>query len=182
MTTRKPDSSIFTSRCASSAAPPGFLYQELECTPLLQELADRARSADELFRETAAVALAAAAVTELPREILIEFHRDHRMDRMIDYIHDRFRSPLSIEKMATGCGMGVNNFIRRFRECTGCTPYHYLTQVRYAAAARLLEAKELSIDEICAEVGIRDRFHFSRTFKRLYGQAPAAYRKAAGKR
>lgn len=161
---------------------PGFLYQELECTPLLQELADRARNAEDLFRETAAVALAAAAVTELPREILIEFHRDHRMDRMIDYIHDRFRSPLSIEKMATGCGMGVNNFIRRFRECTGCTPYHYLTQVRYAAAARLLEAKELSIDEICAEVGIRDRFHFSRTFKRLYGQAPAAYRKAAGKR
>ena len=158
---------------------PGFLYHELECTPLLQELADRARNAEDLFRETAAVALAAAAVTELPREILTEFHRDHRMDRMIDFIHDRFRSPLSIEKMAAECGMGVNCFIRRFRECTGCTPYQYLTQVRYAAAARMLENDLLSIDEICAEVGIPDRFHFSRTFKRLYGHTPAAYRKAA---
>ena len=101
------------------------------------------------------------------------------MDRMIDFIHDRFRSPLSIEKMAAECGMGVNCFIRRFRECTGCTPYQYLTQVRYAAAARMLENDLLSIDEICAEVGIPDRFHFSRTFKRLYGHTPAAYRKAA---
>lgn len=160
---------------------PGFLYHELELSPPLRLLVERARNADDLFRETAAVALAAAAVTELPREALIEFHRDHRMDRIIDMIHERFRSPLTIDKLAAACGMGVNCLIRRFRESTGCTPYQYLTQVRYAAAARLLEADELSIDEICSEVGVPDRFHFSRTFKRFYGHSPAAYRSAARK-
>ena len=47
-------------------------------------------------------------------------------------------------------------------------------------AARLLEERRLSIDEISEAVGIRDRFHFSRTFKRLYGCTPAAYRRGEG--
>ena len=41
----------------------------------------------DLAVEAEAIHRSAAAVTELPREILTEFHRDHRMDRMIDFIH-----------------------------------------------------------------------------------------------
>ena len=43
--------------------------------------------------------------------------------------------------------------------------------------ARLLEEGELSIDDICETVGVKDRFHFSRMFKRLHGLSPAAYRR-----
>ena len=79
-------------------------------------------------------------------------------------------------EVARRLGMPVNAFIRRFQAGTGSTPYQYLTNLRYTRAARLLEEGELSIDDICETVGVKDRFHFSRMFKRLHGLSPAAYR------
>ena len=39
------------------------------------------------------------------------------------------------------------------------------------------EQKLMVIDEICEIVGVKDRFHFSRTFKKIYGVPPARYRR-----
>ena len=73
-------------------------------------------------------------------------------------------------------GMSENSFLIIFRKYTGTTPYQYLLHLRYSRAASLLEMGNCTIDEICDIIGVRDRFHFSRTFKKLYGSAPAAYR------
>ena len=81
-----------------------------------------------------------------------------------------------IPALAARAGFAPNAFIRRFREVTGRTPHQYLLNLRYIQAARLLESTDLGIDEIIAEIGVRDRFHFSRTFKRFYGTPPAAFR------
>ena len=58
------------------------------------------------------------------------------------------------------------------------TPYQYLLQLRYNQASKLLHSNRYSIDEICEMVGVKDRFHFSRTFKKMYGVPPAQYRKS----
>lgn len=88
---------------------------------------------------------------------------------------------LDIPELAARAGFVPNSFIRRFREVTGSTPHQYLLNLRYTLAARLLESTDLEIDAIAAEIGVKDRFHFSRTFKRLFGSPPATYRNASQK-
>ncbi len=128
------------------------------------------------LRNLAAVALAAAAILRLPTEMLILLNRDNAIEKVIDYIRGHFNQELEVEELARRGKMSVNSFLRRFRTVTGNTPYRFVCDLRYIAAVRLLEEGVLSIGEICNEIGLKDRFHFSREFKRRYGQAPGAYR------
>ena len=125
-----------------------------------------------------AVHAAARAVCQMPEESLSELSFDARISRCCTRIRGSLPKNLSIALLARESGMAPNSFLRRFREVTGTTPYRYLLNLRYHAAARLLEESSLGIDEICEQVGVRDRFHFSRCFKGFFGLPPAAYRKA----
>ena len=87
------------------------------------------------------------------------------------------RNDIGIEELAARARMAPNAFLRQFRGITGSTPYQYLLQLRYSYASQLLESQAFSIDEICELVGVKDRFHFSRRFKKLYGAPPALYRR-----
>ena len=103
--------------------------------------------------------------------------KDREIEELCESLRHTLAQELTVTDLARRFGMPVNAFIRRFQAGTGSTPYQYLTNLRYARAARLLEEGELSIDDICEAVGVKDRFHFSRMFKRLHGLSPAAYRR-----
>lgn len=156
-----------------------FGIRELELTPALDALLGALQAAldgDPARRNIAAAALSCAALLALPPELLRRFGRDRAIDRVLDYMRGHFGQELGVEALARYGNMSVNAFLKRFRAATGSTPYRYLSDLRYACAARLLVEGALSIDEICVEIAIRDRFHFSREFKRRYGLSPAAYR------
>ena len=127
-------------------------------------------------------AIIATCLARLPADALRELDRDRRITRVCDWMRNHPARELDIPDLASRAGFAPNSFIRRFREVTGNTPHQYLMNLRYTFAARLLVSTELEIDAIVAEIGVKDRFHFSRTFKRLYGSPPAAYRASARKR
>lgn len=124
-----------------------------------------------------ATALAAAALARLPGDAWDELGPDREIEELCESLRHTLAQELTVTDLARRFGMPVNAFIRRFQAGTGSTPYQYLTNLRYTRAARLLEEGELSIDDICEAVGVKDRFHFSRMFKRLHGLSPAAYRR-----
>ncbi len=124
-----------------------------------------------------AIALAAGAMAILPQEALTELNSDKRIAAICDYLRENMRNDIGIEALAARVRMAPNAFLRQFREITGSTPYQYLLQLRYSYASQLLESQAFSIDEICELVGVKDRFHFSRRFKKLYGAPPALYRR-----
>ena len=58
------------------------------------------------------------------------------------------------------------------------TPIHYLIDIRLTKAYNLLTQNlEMSIQEIAAQVGYEDAYHFSKLFKKKYGVAPSAVRR-----
>jgi AraC family L-rhamnose operon regulatory protein RhaS len=69
----------------------------------------------------------------------------------------------------------------RFRAATGFTLIDYLSRVRIDMACRLLRETKLPAGDILYRVGFNDAAHFSRTFRKIMGMTPAAYRASAAK-
>ncbi|GCE16019.1 helix-turn-helix domain-containing protein [Tengunoibacter tsumagoiensis] len=95
------------------------------------------------------------------------------------YIEAHLGEELLNNELARLCHMQVDYFARRFRECVGMTPGHYIQEQRVKVASQKLLFTNHSIEQIAAEVGFGNRFYFSRIFARHTGVSPAAYRKSS---
>ena len=74
-------------------------------------------------------------------------------------------------------GLSRSQFGRQFQRLFRASPSEYLLRVRVNAACRLLAETDLKITDIAHETGFFDHSHFSRTFQRLKGIRPQAYRR-----
>jgi AraC-like DNA-binding protein len=70
------------------------------------------------------------------------------------------------------------HFSRRFREAYGETPYSYLMTRRVERAAALLRRGDMSVTEVCFEVGCSSLGSFSARFTEVMGETPSSYRAA----
>lgn len=103
---------------------------------------------------------------------------DERFCRKLERIvNSRMKNPnLNIDVIAAQFGIGRTNFYRKVRELMGVSPNDYLRKCRMERAAELLRDSELTIADVCAQVGIPDAQYFSRVFKSHFGIPPSAYR------
>jgi len=99
-----------------------------------------------------------------------------RLARVIENMHQRYAEPLKVKQLAEWAHLSPSQLTRQFRQLFGVTPHDYLTHVRVNAAARLLRETEQKTTEIALQCGFFDHSHFSRTFKKLMGATPRAYR------
>jgi len=84
---------------------------------------------------------------------------------------------LSNPFLATRLGMGVERFIRWFREHMHETPANYVIATRIRLAKQRLILTDKTIDQTAAECGFPNRHYFSRMFSRDVGCGPAEFRK-----
>lgn len=91
---------------------------------------------------------------------------------------DGTTSAVEIPHLAAAVGISVGHLHRRFRETYGCGPAHALELVRLSRTAVLLTRTNSGLQEIAAQGGFADPYHFSRRFSRLYKTPPGAYRRA----
>ena len=87
-----------------------------------------------------------------------------------------YASPLDVEALARTAVMSSGHFSRSFREAYGETPYSYLMTRRIERAMTLLRRGDLSVTEVCFEVGCSSLGTFSTRFAELVGMSPSAYR------
>lgn len=124
-----------------------------------------------------ALAFVASALSTIPDECIEIEPMDPRIDEAIRFIKGKLMNPITIEDVAQQIGMSRSSFIRLFKKETGSTPHQYLTEVRISWACTLLAQNTVPIDDIAAQTGFTDRFHFSKVFKQWIGIPPAAYRR-----
>jgi AraC-like DNA-binding protein len=69
--------------------------------------------------------------------------------------------------------------LRAFRRAFHATPHEYLTRKRIERAKELLAESELTVTEICFEVGFESLGSFSTLFHKIVGWSPSIYRARA---
>jgi len=78
--------------------------------------------------------------------------------------------------LATKAAMSRSSFASRLRELVGVPVRVYMTRLRMARAATMLETPDLSIAEIAYHVGYESVASFHRAFSREMGIAPGEFR------
>ena len=73
--------------------------------------------------------------------------------------------------------MSRSAFALRFREIVGETPLEYLTRWRIYKAALLLRDGDKKLAEVANAVGYDSDGSFNKSFKRMLGVTPGAYRR-----
>lgn len=93
------------------------------------------------------------------------------------YMREHYMDEIDFSKLSAKMGFSSAYLTKLFNKYIGDTPLKYLTDIRIHEAKHLLRNTTLPIREIGEKVGYPDQFHFSKTFRRLTGQNPTAYRK-----
>jgi AraC-like DNA-binding protein len=68
------------------------------------------------------------------------------------------------------------HFLRLFRQVFDRTPHQYLTERRIQKAKELLASSQLSVTDVCFEVGFESLGSLSTLFHRHVGRPPISYR------
>ena len=103
--------------------------------------------------------------------------RDLKLLRRVkDRIDREYAQPLDVEALARGVHMSAGHLSREFKKAYGEAPYSYLMTRRIERAMRLLRVGELSVTDVCFEVGCQSLGTFSTRFTELVGVPPSTYR------
>ena len=114
--------------------------------------------------------------TAAPAEVIRD-ERDKSFIAQLDvYVASQMhRSELSVDNMAAHFGCGRSTFYQRVCKLTGYTPNDYLKRARMERAAELLRTDNITVSEVCYQVGISSPQYFATSFRKIYGMSPTAY-------
>jgi AraC-like DNA-binding protein len=104
-----------------------------------------------------------------------------RLRRVRDRIDREYAQPLDVEALARGVHMSAGHLSREFRQAYGESPYSYLMTRRIERAMTLLRRGDLTVTEVCFEVGCSSLGTFSTRFTELVGMPPSSYRSQAAR-
>jgi AraC family transcriptional regulator len=104
--------------------------------------------------------------------------RDNKyISAAIEYMENYYNANISINDICSLIYLSHCHFKRVFKECTGQTPYQYLTSIRIEKSKELLLKNEHSIEEVARLCGFVNSGHFSTVFKRHLNMSPSEYKK-----
>jgi AraC-like DNA-binding protein len=113
-----------------------------------------------------------------PDVVAAERRRDLALLRRVrDRIDRDYARPLDVEELARGVHLSAGHLSRQFKLAYGESPYSYLMTRRIERAMALLSRGDLSVTEVCFEVGCSSLGTFSTRFTELVGVPPSVYRR-----
>ena len=109
------------------------------------------------------------------REDTIASHR-RAVERVITSARERLCEPISLHDMSRVAYLSAFHFNRVFHQITGLPPAKFISAMRLDEAKRLLLNTNLSITDICFEVGYNSLSTFTRRFTQRVGLGPREFR------
>jgi AraC-like DNA-binding protein len=97
-----------------------------------------------------------------------------QISRVLSHIHRDFAQIRDLSSLAREAGMSLSTFHQRFKEVTASPPLQYLKTTRLHKARLLMVNEGATAAGAAQAVGYESASQFSREFRRLFGQSPAA--------
>jgi AraC-like DNA-binding protein len=126
---------------------------------------------DLLVHSVEPAKLASAAYRADPARYA-ETHINH----VLSYIGKNLSQALREAELAELSGQSVSAFSRSFRRHTGVPFVQYVNRLRINLACQLLMSGELTITDICYQVGFNNLSNFNRQFLLLKNMSPSRWR------
>ena len=104
-------------------------------------------------------------------------HRQAKLRIMMQYIHDHYGEPITLEEIAGAALISKSSALNIFQAGIHITPVAYLIQYRLKCASRLLYTTEKTVSVIAEETGFSDAGYFCRKFKEYYHMTPGEYKR-----
>ena len=134
----------------------------------------------DILQELIRQALAAATIAEnLPvsrNTTRIELFK--RLAQTREWIDSNYSSSVTLADMAEQAQLNSQHFLRMFRDCFGSPPQQFLTDVRLAAAQRLLKETTEPVSSICRMTGFESNPSFTNLFRTRFGASPKNWRES----
>jgi AraC family transcriptional regulator len=102
----------------------------------------------------------------------------HWLRRGEDFLHEHFRSPITLRSVAGEAGVHPVYFARVFRRRHGCSVSAFLRALRLAEAGQLILKFGGSMAYAAHAAGFSDQAHLCRSFAREFGFTPKSLRLA----
>jgi AraC-like DNA-binding protein len=99
-----------------------------------------------------------------------------RINHVLSFIGKNLSQELRESELAALAGQSVSAFSRYFRRHTGVPFVQYVNRLRINLACQLLMSGELSITDICYQVGFNNLSNFNRQFLLLKEMSPSRWR------
>lgn len=100
-----------------------------------------------------------------------------RLKQMLEYIHEHYAEPVTLEEIAKAAGISVRECTRSFQNGIRMSPVAYLIQYRIEKAQELLCMTDQSVTEVGIQTGFNDSSYFARMFRRCTGETPKRYQR-----
>lgn len=97
------------------------------------------------------------------------------IDQARKYIEDKYRD-VSLDSISRDLDISPYYFSKLFKEKTGENFIDYLTDYKISKAKEMITKNEMSMKEICVEIGYANPNYFSYIFKKKVGVTPSEYR------
>lgn len=159
-------------------------YQQFE--KLLLDMADKYfRQVDyyELYCTAVTQQLLFLLLTNIPSHSLSSRYTSSqeamsgRLMRMVDYVDKNYSKKISLAEFARSEGKSLSYISHFIKKSINQTFQNYVNTVRFYAACRLISSGNMSLLDVCYEVGFSDYRYFSQLFKERTGLTPAQYSK-----
>lgn len=96
---------------------------------------------------------------------------------LLKTIEEHYLKPYSLKELAYISGRSLSSFRREFESLFHITPAKWIQEKRLNKAKELIVTTQLTIANICYEVGYENVSHFSRLFKSHFGYSPSEAKK-----
>jgi AraC-like DNA-binding protein len=117
------------------------------------------------------------SVKELMKKDPMVFKRDARIQKAIEYIKDNYNKKITLQELAIVSSLSWQHLIELFKKETGKTPVQFINEYRIKKSIELLKNSNITIEEICSQVGYNDERYFRRIFKYYTGVSPSHLRR-----
>jgi transcriptional regulator GlxA family with amidase domain len=109
-------------------------------------------------------------------QAMLEKPRHSLGEKITRFLERELHNQISVSRLASHCGTSERSLLRHFRSQYGVSPLGYIQHLRVERAKALLEATQLSFDEVVERCGYSDVPSFRKLFKRETSLTPADYR------